>query len=210
MDKFTTLTSIATPFPRVNIDTDIIIPAKHLKSIKRTGFGEHAFETVRYAADGSLIEDNVFDGPRYKGAQILIAGDNFGCGSSREHAPWAIGEMGFRCIIAPSFADIFSGNCVKNGILTVELSLEQVDALVVAAEAGHEMYVNLGEQTVTCQNAHYAFEFSPAHKQMLLDGLDEVGQTLQSKAAIGSYEDKQKLLTPWLFKESPRAEKAQK
>lgn len=210
MDKFTTVNSIATPFPRVNVDTDIIIPAKHLKSIKRTGFGEHAFETVRYTSDGDLIADNVFDGPRYKGSKILIAGDNFGCGSSREHAPWAIGEMGFQVIIAPSFADIFSGNCVKNGILTVSLSQHEVDALVVAAEAGHEMCVNLCDQTVTCQNAQYAFEFSPAHKEMLLDGLDEVGQTLQSGAKIASHEGKQKLMTPWLFKETTGTEKAQK
>jgi len=209
MKKFTEITSTATPFPRVNVDTDIIIPAKYLKSIKRTGFGEHAFESIRYTASGDLIEGNVFDGPRYKGSSILIAGDNFGCGSSREHAPWAIGELGFRCIIAPSFADIFSGNCVKNGILTVSLPQDQVDALVLAAEAGHDICVNLADQTVTCQNAHYEFDFSPAHKEMLLDGLDEVGQTLQSSKAIGSYEDKQKLMTPWLFKENPRTESSQ-
>jgi len=208
MQKFTTLTATATPFPRVNVDTDIIIPAKHLKSIKRTGFGEHAFESVRYTSDGKLIDDNVFDGPRYRGSKILITGDNFGCGSSREHAPWAISEMGFRVIIAPSFADIFSGNCVKNGILTVSLPQEHVDALVIAAEAGHEICVNLTDQTVTCQNAQYGFEFSPAHKEMLLDGLDEVGQTLQSSAAIGTFEDKQKLLTPWLFKDGARAERS--
>ncbi|SDE04587.1 3-isopropylmalate dehydratase small subunit [Kordiimonas lacus] len=200
MEKFVSVTSIATPFPRVNVDTDIIIPAKHLKSIKRTGFGEHAFETVRYNADGSRIENNVFDGPKYKGAKILIAGDNFGCGSSREHAPWAIAELGYRCIIAPSFADIFAGNCVKNGILTVALSQDEVDALVLAAEAGHEIHVNLNDQTVTCQNAKYEFDFNPAHKEMLLNGLDEIGQTLQAASVIKGYEDKQKLMTPWLFR----------
>ncbi|MEX0297523.1 MAG: 3-isopropylmalate dehydratase small subunit [Kordiimonas sp.] len=200
MEKFQTVTSIATPFPRVNIDTDIIIPAKHLKSIKRTGFGEFAFESVRFDADGNRIEDNVFDGERYKGAKILIAGDNFGCGSSREHAPWAIAELGYRCIIAPSFADIFAGNCVKNGILTVALPLEQVDALVVAAEAGHTIQVDLNEQTVRCENALYNFDYNPAHKEMLLNGLDEVGQTLQSLAAINSYEEKTRLMTPWLFR----------
>jgi len=199
MEKFTQITSIAAPFPRVNVDTDIIIPAKHLKSIKRTGFGEHAFETIRFDAQGNPIEDNVFDCERYKDASILIAGDNFGCGSSREHAPWAIHELGFRCIIAPSFADIFAGNCVKNGILTVALPQEDVDALVLAAEAGHDICVDLNEQTVTCGNAQYEFDFNPAHKEMLLDGLDEVGQTLQSKPAIDAYEDKQKLMTPWLF-----------
>jgi 3-isopropylmalate/(R)-2-methylmalate dehydratase small subunit len=200
MKKFTEIRSIATPFPRVNIDTDIIIPAKHLKSIKRTGFGEHAFETIRFNSDGTPIKGNVFDCDRYKDASILVTGDNFGCGSSREHAPWAIAEMGFRCIIAPSFADIFAGNCVKNGILTVALPQGHVDALVLAAEAGHTICVNLDQQSVTCGNAHYQFDFNPAHKQMLLDGLDEVGQTLRSRAAITGYEDKQKLTTPWLFK----------
>jgi 3-isopropylmalate/(R)-2-methylmalate dehydratase small subunit len=199
MEKFTSVTSIATPFPRVNVDTDIIIPAKHLKSIKRTGFGEFAFETVRFDADGNRIEGNVFDGPRYRGAKILIAGDNFGCGSSREHAPWAIAEMGYRCIIAPSFADIFAGNCVKNGILTVALPQEQVDALVLAAEAGHEINVDLHDQTVTCQNAKYDFDYNPKHKEMLLNGLDEIGQTLQAVAAVKSYESGRKMMTPWLF-----------
>lgn len=200
MEKLTTITSIATPFPRVNVDTDIIIPAKHLKSIKRTGFGEHAFESVRFDADGNRIEDNVFDCEKYKGAKILIAGDNFGCGSSREHAPWAIAELGYRCIIAPSFADIFAGNCVKNGILTVALPQEQVDALVIAAEAGHEIEVSLPDQTVRCENAHYEFDYNPAHKEMLLNGLDEVGQTLQSLPAIKAYEEKIKMMTPWLFR----------
>ncbi len=200
MEKFTSITSIATPFPRVNVDTDIIIPAKHLKSIKRTGFGEFAFETVRYNADGTKIADNVFDGDRYKGARILIAGDNFGCGSSREHAPWAIAEMGFRCIIAPSFADIFAGNCVKNGILTVALQQEQVDALVLAAEAGHDITVDLTDQTVTCQNAKYDFDFNSQHKDMLLNGLDEIGQTLQAVTSVKTYEQERKMLTPWLYR----------
>ena len=200
MEKFTQVTSIATPFPQVNIDTDIIIPAKHLKSIKRDGFGEFAFETIRFDGNGDRIEDNVFDCDQYKGAKILIAGDNFGCGSSREHAPWAIAELGFRCIIAPSFADIFAGNCVKNGILTIALPQEQVDALVLAAEAGHTIHVDLSEQAIKCQNAHYDFEYNPAHKDMLLNGFDEVGKTLQSNPAIKNYEAKQKLMTPWLFK----------
>ena len=199
MQKFTKLSSIATPFPRVNVDTDIIIPAKYLKSIKRTGFGEHAFETVRFDSEGAPIEGNVFDCERYKDANILITGDNFGCGSSREHAPWAISELGFRCIIAPTFADIFSGNCVKNGILTVELPQGDVDALVLAAEAGHEIHIDLEEQTVLCQNAKYDFDYNAAHKEMLMAGLDEVGQTLRASKAIGSYEQKQKATTPWLF-----------
>jgi len=201
MQKFTKITSIATPFPRSNIDTDIIIPAKHLKSVKRTGFGEHAFESIRYNADGSRIDGNVFDSDRYKGAGILITGDNFGCGSSREHAPWAIGELGYRCIIAPSFADIFAGNCIKNGILTVALPQADVDALMVAAEAGHQITVDLNGQTVTCENAQYKFDFNPTHKDMLLEGLDEIGQTLRSKAAISNFETKQKMMTPWLYRQ---------
>jgi 3-isopropylmalate/(R)-2-methylmalate dehydratase small subunit len=200
MEKFTQITSIATPFPRVNVDTDIIIPAKHLKSIKRTGFGEFAFETVRFDGDGNPVQDNVFDNDRYKGAKILIAGDNFGCGSSREHAPWAIAELGFRCIIAPSFADIFAGNCVKNGILTIALPQESVDALVLAAEAGHDIHVDLTDQTVKCQNAHYGFDYNPAHKEMLMNGFDEIDNTLQSLPAVETYEKQQKLMTPWLFK----------
>jgi 3-isopropylmalate/(R)-2-methylmalate dehydratase small subunit len=200
MEKFLKVTSIATPFPRANVDTDIIIPAEHLKSIKRSGFAEFAFESVRYDAAKNRIKDNVFDGEKYKGANILIAGDNFGCGSSREHAPWAINEMGYRCIIAPSFADIFAGNCIKNGILTVALPQEDVDALVIAAEAGHQITVDLETQTVTCENALYAFEFNPTHKEMLMNGLDEIGQTLKSKAAITSYETKQKMMTPWLYR----------
>lgn len=201
MEKFTKITSIATPFPRSNVDTDIIIPAKHLKSIRRTGFAAGAFESVRYGADGTLIEDNVFDGPKYKGAQILIAGDNFGCGSSREHAPWAIDEMGYRCIIAPSFADIFASNCIKNGILTVSLPQADVDALVMAAEAGHPITVDLEAQSVACENALYNFDFNPTHKDMLMEGLDEIGQTLKSGAAITDFEARQKLMTPWLYRE---------
>ncbi len=200
MEKFTKITSIATPFPRANIDTDIIIPAQHLKSVKRTGFGAHAFESIRYNSDGSRVEGNVFDGDRYKGAHILIAGDNFGCGSSREHAPWAIGEMGYRCIIAPSFADIFAGNCIKNGILTVALPQADVDALVIAAEAGHAITVDLNTQTVACENALYRFDFNPTHKDMLIEGLDEIGQTLRSRGAISDFETKQKMMTPWLYR----------
>jgi len=200
MEKFTKISSIATPFPRSNVDTDIIIPAKHLKSIERTGFGKFAFESVRFDADGNRIPDNVFDGERYKGAQILIAGDNFGCGSSREHAPWAIADLGYRCIIAPTFADIFAGNCVKNGILTVELPQEAVDALVLAAEGGQVINVDLGEQTVVCGNARYEFDFNSEHKEMLMQGLDEIGQTLTAKAAISNFEARQQRMTPWLYR----------
>lgn len=200
MEKFTQVTSIATPYMRANIDTDIIIPAKHLKSIKRTGFGEFAFESVRYGADGNKVADNVFDAERYKGAKILVTGDNFGCGSSREHAPWAIAELGYRCIIAPSFADIFAGNCVKNGILTVALPQEQVDAIAMAAEGGQDITVNLDDQSVEVGNSKYEFEYNEAHKHMLLNGLDSIGQTLQASGAIASFEEKQKHMTPWLYR----------
>lgn len=200
MEKFTQVTSIATPYMRANVDTDIIIPAKHLKSIKRTGFGERAFETVRFDADGNRIADNVFDSDRYKGAEILVTGDNFGCGSSREHAPWAIAELGFRCIIAPSFADIFAGNCVKNGILTVALPQAEVDAIAMAAEGGQDITVNLEDQTVEVGNSKYEFDYNAAHKHMLLNGLDSIGQTLQASTAISAFEEKQKHMTPWLYR----------
>ena len=199
MRAFTKVTAKAVPFPRMNVDTDIIIPAKHLKTITRSGLGKHAFETVRYRADGSHIADNVFDSPKYAGSEILIAGRNFGCGSSREHAPWALADMGFRVVIAPGFADIFAGNCIKNGLLTVTLKQEDVDALVLAAEGGVAITVDLEDQTVTAGNAHYAFEFNPVHKKMLLEGLDEIGQTLAASPAIKSYEAKQAAKTPWLF-----------
>jgi len=199
MKAFTKVTALAVPFPRVNVDTDIIIPAKHLKTVTRSGLGKHAFESVRYTADGSPVEGNVFDSPKYKGAEILITGRNFGCGSSREHAPWALADMGFRTVLAPGFADIFAGNCVKNGILTVTLKQDEIDALVLAAEAGTKITVDLDEQTVTAGNAQYRFEFNPVHKKMLLEGLDEIGQTLAASPAIASYEAKQAAKTPWLF-----------
>ena len=200
MDKFETLTSIPTPFPMVNVDTDIVIPAPHLKTIKRTGLGVHAFESVRYK-DGELTGEAVFDRAPWKGqSKILVTGDNFGCGSSREHAPWAIADLGYRCVIAPSFADIFAGNCVKNGILTVVLPQEAVDYLVVDGENGLEITVDLPNQLVLASNGKtFSFDYNPVHKQMLVKGLDEIGQTLQSSDAIDAFEAKQKLQQPWLY-----------
>lgn len=199
MKAFTTLTSIATPFPRANIDTDIIISAQYLKTIKRTGLGKHAFETIRQDADGAAVE-NIFDNPDYADAEILVTGNNFGCGSSREHAPWAIGDMGYRCIIAPSFADIFASNCVKNGILTVCLPQDQIDALMADAEAKLEIAVDLNNTTVTRSNGEtYSFDYNATHQNMMVNGLDEIGTTLQSDAAITAYEEGRKKITPWLY-----------
>ncbi len=199
MKAFTTLTSIATPFPRANIDTDIIISAQYLKTIKRTGLGKHAFETIRQDADGAAVE-NIFDNPDYADAEILVTGNNFGCGSSREHAPWAIGDMGYRCIIAPSFADIFASNCVKNGILTVCLPQDQIDALMADAEARLEIAVDLNNTTVTRSNGEtYSFDYNATHQNMMVNGLDEIGTTLQSDAAITAYEEGRKKITPWLY-----------
>jgi len=200
MEKFDRLTSIPTPFPQVNVDTDIIIPARHLKTIKRTGLGVHAFESVRYGPDGKLTGDAVFDRAPYVSSSILIAGDNFGCGSSREHAPWALLDLGYRCIIAPGFADIFAGNCVKNGIVTITLDAAAVAHLVADGEAGAPITVELPAQTVTAADGSiFPFDFNPVHKHMLVEGLDEIGQTLQSEVAISAFEARQKLARPWLY-----------
>ena len=182
MQPFTTITGVAVPFGAANVDTDVIIPARFLKTIGRHGLGRGAFATLR--------EDpgNLFDTPRNKGAPILIAGDNFGCGSSREHAPWALADMGFRVVIAPSFADIFAGNAFKNGMLLVVLPPPQVDRLLeIAAE--HEITVDLEHQTVTTPfQDRFAFDIDPFRKHCLLNGLDEIGLTAQMEPAIAAYE----------------------
>ncbi|WND01835.1 3-isopropylmalate dehydratase small subunit [Temperatibacter marinus] len=202
MKAFKTVTSIPTPFPRVNVDTDVIIQGQFLKTIKRTGLGVHAFNSIRYDREGNHIPDNIFDRVPYNSASILVAGDNFGCGSSREHAPWAIGDMGYRCVIAPSFADIFAGNCAKNGIVTVCLPQEQIDILVAEGQAEREITVDLEEKTVTIEgDKQFSFDYNAVHRHMLLNGLDEIGQTLQSDAAITAYENERRLVTPWLFSE---------
>ena len=201
MEKFTTLTSQAVPFPQVNVDTDIIIPADNLKTIGRTGLGAKAFTAIRFDEAGNKIADNIFDDPRYGDAQILIAGDNFGCGSSREHAPWAIADMGFRALVAPSFADIFASNCVKNGLLTITLDVEIVNTLVEDAKDLKAFTVDLNAQTLTRENGQsYSFPYNAVHKEMLLNGLDEIGQTLKSEAAIAAFEEKQRMQTPWLYR----------
>ena len=184
----------AIPFGAKNIDTDIIIPAKWLKTITREGLGKGAFETIRQDPD------NIFDSPENQGAPILIAGDNFGCGSSREHAAWAIGDLGIRAVIAPSYSDIFSGNAVKNGILPVVLPQEAVDRLMEVAQGGEPIHIDLEAQTVTTQfQDRFTFEIDPFRKHCLLGGLDEVSLTLESKEAISTFEADRSTNKAWLM-----------
>ena len=183
----------AIPFGAKNVDTDIIIPAKWLKTITREGLGEGAFETVREDPD------NVFDDPAYKGAPILLAGDNFGCGSSREHAAWAIGDLGIRAVIAPSYSDIFSGNAVKNGILPIVLPQEAVDRLLVVARDGHEIHIDLETHSVTTEfQDRFTFDIDPFRKHCLIGGLDEVSLTLESKDAISTFEQRRADSQSWI------------
>lgn len=199
MEPFKTVTSRAVPFNRSNVDTDIIMPAEFLKTITRTGLGKGAFKGIRYLEDGTLDPEVVFNQPQYKNAEILIVGDNFGCGSSREHAAWALKDMGFRCIIAPSFADIFYSNCFKNGIVTVTLPLEQVEALMEDAKTG-EISVDLENQTVQRPNQEvFTFEYEPFKRHSLLNGLDEIGVTLKKGAQLDGFEASQKGRQPWLY-----------
>jgi 3-isopropylmalate/(R)-2-methylmalate dehydratase small subunit len=191
MQAFTTMTGAAIPFGGKNIDTDVIIPARSLKTITRTGLGRHAFSALRESPD------NVFDA--HAGAPILIAGDNFGCGSSREHAPWALADMGLRVVIAPSFADIFSGNAFKNGMLLVALPQEQVDRLLEVAREGHPITVDLENQVVTTPfQDRFSFPIDPFRKQCLLAGQDEIGLTLAMDSAISRYETRLAADRPWI------------
>ena len=193
MENLARIDGKAIPFGQKNVDTDVIIPAKWLKTITRDGLGEGAFETVRE------VEGNVFDDPAYEGAPILIAGDNFGCGSSREHAAWAIGDLGIRVVLAPSYSDIFSGNAVKNGILPVVLPQEAIDRLMEVAQKGSPITVDLDTQTVPTQyQDRFAFDIDPFRKHCLLNGLDEVALTLERDAAIGTYETRRKANQAWL------------
>ncbi|MEO0500922.1 MAG: 3-isopropylmalate dehydratase small subunit [Pseudomonadota bacterium] len=193
MTPFTTLTGTAVPFGEANVDTDVIIPAKFLKAVTREGLGAGAFESIRRDDP-----DNIFDTARNRGAPILIAGDNFGCGSSREHAPWALADMGFRVVIAPSFADIFAGNSFKNGILLVTLPQDQVDRLMQIA-ADHEVTVDLETQTVTTPfQDRFGFEIDPFRKHCLMNGLDEIGLTETMTPAIDDYETRQAAHYPWV------------
>ena len=193
MNPVSTITGTAIPWGQSNVDTDVIIPARWLKTISRDGLGKGAFETVR------AEPDNIFDAPENAGAPILIAGDNFGCGSSREHAAWAILDLGIRAVIAPSFSDIFSGNAFKNGLLSVVLPQEVIDRLMVVAGEGQPVTVDLENQVVTTPyQDRFAFEIDPFRKMCLLQGLDEVGQTLAEDSAIAGYEAARVKAEPWL------------
>jgi 3-isopropylmalate/(R)-2-methylmalate dehydratase small subunit len=210
MQKFTLLNGLVVPLDRANVDTDAIIPKQFLKSIKRSGFGPNAFDEWRYLDHGEPGIDNskrkvnpefVLNQPRYQGAQILLTRENFGCGSSREHAPWALEDYGFRAIIATSFADIFFNNCFKNGLLPIRLSAEQVDALFKAVEAnvGYKLVIDLEKQTISAPNGtSYPFEVEAFRKHCLLNGLDDIGLTLQHVDEINVFETKRRAAQPWL------------
>lgn len=211
MQAFTQLNGLVVPLDRSNVDTDAIIPKQFLKSIKRSGFGPNAFDEWRYLDHGEPGMDNskrkinpdfVLNKPRYQGASVLLARENFGCGSSREHAPWALEDYGFRVIIAPSFADIFFNNCFKNGMLPIVLAAGDVDALFKETEAaeGYKLNIDLAAQTVTTPSGKaYKFEVDAFRKHCLLNGLDDIGLTMQHQDEIKAFEEKHKAAQPWLF-----------
>jgi 3-isopropylmalate/(R)-2-methylmalate dehydratase small subunit len=211
MKAFTVVKGIAAPMDRANIDTDMIIPKQFLKSIKRSGFGPNLFDELRYLDEGQPDADNsgrplnpdfVLNQPRYKGASVLLARENFGCGSSREHAPWALEDYGFRAVIAPSYADIFFNNSFKNGLLPIVLDEAIVDGLFkeVAAHEGYELVIDLENQKIlTPTNEEIPFEVDSFRKHCLLNGLDDIGLTLQDAEVIKTYEEARKTTSPWLF-----------
>ena len=201
MDKFDKLTGIAAPMPLVNIDTDMIIPKQFLKTIKRSGLGVNLFDEMRYDRQGNEIPDFVLNQPAYREASILIAGDNFGCGSSREHAPWALADFGIKVIVSTSFADIFFNNCFKNGMLPIVLPQEQVDILMKDAEKGANarMEVDLEAQTISTSDGEtFTFDVDPFKKHCLLEGLDDIGLTLAKASAIDTYEESAAQARPWV------------
>ena len=201
MEKFITLDGVAAPFPMINCDTDRIIPARFLKTIKRIGLGVNLFNDVRYNDDGSELADFVLNKPAYREAKLLVAGANFGCGSSREHAPWALSDFGIRCVIAPSFADIFYNNSFKNGMLLITLPQETIDKLMLDAENGENarLSVDLELQQITRPDGEViGFEIDPFKKHCLLNGLDDIGLTMQKEDKITEFEDSAKVLQPWL------------
>ena len=205
MEKFKTVSGVAAPMHGINIDTDKIIPKQYLKTIERAGLGKHLFAEMRYNEDGSEKPDFVLNKPAYREAKILIAGDNFGCGSSREHAPWAIKDFGIRCVISTSFADIFYNNCFKNGILPIKVTPEQLELLFDDAERGANatVTVDLEKQEIHGPDGGIIkFEIDPFRKQCLLEGLDDIGQTLKRKDRIDSFEERQKAERPWLYNDA--------
>ena len=201
MDKFKTLTSTAAPLPIVNIDTDMIIPKDYLKTIKRTGLGIGLFAEMRFNEDGSENPDFVLNKPAYEGVEILVAGDNFGCGSSREHAPWALLDYGIRCIISTSIADIFYNNCFKNGILPIIVSPKELEALMEDANRGAnaKLTINLEDQTITGPDGgEIKFEMDPNRKHRLLEGIDDIGETMGKSRDIDGFEEKYSKTHPWV------------
>ncbi|MAF94630.1 MAG: 3-isopropylmalate dehydratase small subunit [Rhodospirillaceae bacterium] len=201
MEKFTTLTGIAAPLDMINVDTDMVIPKQYLTTIERTGLGRALFFEMRYDADGVENPDFVLNKPQYRNAKILIAGDNFGCGSSREHAPWALLDFGIRCVIAPSFADIFYNNCFKNGILAIKLGKEDVGKLLDDAERGANatLTIDLEAQTIRGPDGgEISFDVDEFKKHCLLNGLDDIALTMENEARIADFEEGHKTAQPWL------------
>ncbi len=202
MDAFTRLTGVVAPLPMINVDTDMIIPKQYLKTIKRTGLGRFLFDELRHGPDRAETADFVLNQPAYRSAKILVAYDNFGCGSSREHAVWALSDFGIRCVIAPSFADIFYNNCFKNGILPIRLPRQEVDRLIADGERGANatVTVDLERQEITGPDGGcIRFDIDPFRKHCLLNGLDDVALTLQKLPAIEAFEGQQKQNQPWLW-----------
>ena len=199
MQKFNTLKSIPAYLPIVNIDTDMIIPKQFLKTIKRTGLGVSLFYEMRYDTEGKLIDDFVLNTKPYDNSKILVAGDNFGCGSSREHAPWSLKDFGIRCVISTSFADIFYNNCFQNGILPIVVNAEELDRLMSAAGSQLEFNIDLPNQSIQVGNHSINFDIEDHRKERLLQGLDDIGITLGYKEDISSYESNKKTQKPWLF-----------
>jgi 3-isopropylmalate/(R)-2-methylmalate dehydratase small subunit len=200
MEKFDKITGVAAPLPMINIDTDMIIPKQFLKTIKRTGLGANLFDEMRFDTDGKENPDFVLNKPAWRNATILVAGDNFGCGSSREHAPWALLDFGIRCVIATSFADIFYNNCFKNGILPIQLPQEDVDKLMDDAERGSNATITVDLETQTISGPDggtIGFDVDPFRKHCLLNGLDDIGLTMEKMDSIAAYEEKQSVARPW-------------
>ena len=199
MDPFVTLVSIPAPLPMINVDTDMIIPKQFLKTIKRSGLGKNLFHELRFDMQGNVKNDFVLNWDPYKNSRILIAGANFGCGSSREHAPWSLLDFGFKSIIAPSFADIFYNNCFKNGILPIKLNQEKVDLLMKEAEEKNEVTVNLENQVIIYQkDKEINFEIDEFRKKCLIEGLDDIGLTLKKNNKIDIHEEKIHNIQPWI------------
>ena len=200
MEKFKKLFGIAAPLPMINIDTDMIIPKQFLKTIKRSGLGKNLFHELRYDLKGNIRNDFVLNWEPFNNAIILITGENFGCGSSREHAPWSLLDFGFRCVIAPSFADIFFNNCFKNGILPIKLKQQEVDYLMGEAEKKNKLTVDLSDQLISSEKEKFLkFDVDPFRKKCLLEGLDDIALTLKKSNKINDYEDRLENEKPWII-----------